>query len=151
MSFKIGVPLISNRSSQITVGLSPFQKKLFYLLQWRPFKIDENCFLFHVKISFRSKFLSYPFGHIKKNGLLRKIRLISKFMTSQPTITIHILSNISRNKGKQTLKFGQLIAYKINIFLRKSCRKWRKETGSWPLLVFQKSFIWGKSKWSAVF
>ena len=60
---------------------------------------------------------------LKKNGLLRKIRLISEFMTSQPTITIHILSNISRNKGKQTIKFGQLIAYKINIFLRKSCRK----------------------------
>ena len=33
-------------------------------------------------------------------------------MASQPgeqTITIHILPNISRNKGNQTMKFGQLI------------------------------------------
>ena len=33
-------------------------------------------------------------------------------MTSQPgqqTVTIHILPNISRSKGNQTLKFGQAI------------------------------------------
>ena len=50
-----------------------------------------------------------------ENGLLRKIRLILKFMTSQPgqqTIATHILSNISRSKGNQTTKFGQLIEYK---------------------------------------
>ena len=38
------------------------------------------------------KFLSWLFGHVE-NGLIRKIRLISKFMTSQPgkeTIAIHI-------------------------------------------------------------
>ena len=42
-------------------------------------------------------------------------------MTSQPgqqTVTIHILSNISRSKGNQTTKFGQLIEYnKRNISL----------------------------------
>ena len=35
-------------------------------------------------------------------------------MTSEPgqqTITIHILPNISRSKGNQTMKFGQLIKY----------------------------------------
>ena len=39
---------------------------------------------------------------LKKNGLIRKIRLISKFMTSQPvkqTIAMHMLPNISRGKG----------------------------------------------------
>ena len=44
-------------------------------------------------------------------------------MTSQPgkqTIAIHILTNIARNKGNQTMKFGQLIEYNIrNIFLEK--------------------------------
>ena len=44
-------------------------------------------------------------------------------MTSQPgleTISIHILPNISQNKGNQTMKFGQLIEHnKINIFLQK--------------------------------
>ena len=45
-------------------------------------------------------------------------------MASQPgkqTITIHILRNISRAKGNQTMKFGQLIEYnQSNIFLQKS-------------------------------
>ena len=45
-------------------------------------------------------------------------------MTSQlgqKTILIHILPNISRSKGNQTMKFGQLIDYKMrNIFLEKS-------------------------------
>ena len=44
-------------------------------------------------------------------------------MTSQPsyqTIAIHILLNISRSKGNQTLIFGQLIEYNMrNFFLRK--------------------------------
>ena len=44
-------------------------------------------------------------------------------MTSQPglqTIAIHILPNISKSKGNQTTKFGQLIEYnKRNTFLRK--------------------------------
>ena len=67
------------------------------------------------------KFWSY-----RKNGLIRKIRLTSKFMTSQPvqqTIAIHILPDISRSKGNQeqwkaTMELGQLIEYnKRNIFL----------------------------------
>ena len=38
--------------------------------------------------------------------------------TGQQIITIKILSNVSRSKGNQTRKFGQLIEYnKRNIFL----------------------------------
>ena len=45
-------------------------------------------------------------------------------MTSQPgkqTIAIHmVLLNISRSKGSETIKFGQLIEYNMrNIFLEK--------------------------------
>ena len=62
------------------------------------------------------------FWSCRKNGLIRKIRLTSKFMTSQPglqTIAIHILPNISQSKGNQTMKFGQFIEYKkINIFFK---------------------------------
>ena len=36
-----------------------------------------------------------------ENGLIKKIRLISYFMTP---IVIHILPNISRSKGKQAMK-----------------------------------------------
>ena len=49
-------------------------------------------------------------------------------MTSQPgyqTIAIHILTNISRTKGNQTIKCGQLIEYNMrNIFLEKSYKMW---------------------------
>ena len=58
-----------------------------------------------------------------ENDLLRKIRLISKFMTSQhgtQTNTIHILLNISRSKGNLAMSFCQLIEYNMrNIFLEK--------------------------------
>ena len=49
---------------------------------------------------------------MKKNGMIRKIRLISKFMTSQPgwqTIKMHVVPNIPRNKSNQTVEIGQLI------------------------------------------
>ena len=54
--------------------------------------------------------------------MIRKIKLTSKFMTSQPglrTIAIHTLSNISQSKGNPTVKFGPLIEYnKRNIFFK---------------------------------
>ena len=42
--------------------------------------------------------------------MIRKLRFISKFMTSKPgkqTIAINIMPNISRNKDNQAKKFGQ--------------------------------------------
>ena len=90
----------------------------------------ENAFYFFLKALFSLKIfklLLRHFGHIEKNGLIRKIRLTSNFMTSQTglqTIAIHILSNISQSKGNQTMTFSQLIEYKKrNIFLQKSCGK----------------------------
>ena len=62
-----------------------------------------------------------------KNDLIGKIKLISKFMASQPgklTIAIHIFPKISKSKKDQTIKFGQLIGCNIrNIFLEKSYTK----------------------------
>ena len=56
---------------------------------------------------------------MSKNGLIRKIRLISKFITSQPgseTNAIHLFTNLSI-KGNQVMIFGQLIERNmINIF-----------------------------------
>ena len=85
-----------------------------------------------------SRYLSFylDFLVIYQNGLIRKIRLISKFMTSQSgqrTIVIHILSNIQRSEGTQTIKFGQLIECNIrNIFLEKSYTKCGGETSPRP-------------------
>ena len=73
---------------------------------------------------------------MQKNSLIRKIRLISKFVTSQPgkqTIPIHILSIISKSKSNQTMKFGQLIEYNMrNIFLEKLFTKYYGETNPRP-------------------
>ena len=80
-----------------------------------------------------------------KSGLIRKVRLISKFTTSQPgkqTIAIHILTNISRSKGNQTMKFGQLIEYDMRtIFLEKSFSKCGRETIPRPFSKKSKSNI----------
>ena len=63
--------------------------------------------------------------------MIRKIRLTSKFKTSQPglqTIATHILPNISKSKSNHTMKFGQLIEYnKRNIFFSKVMQKMRQE------------------------
>ena len=61
-------------------------------------------------------------------------------MMSQPdhqTIILHILPNISRSKGNQTMKFGQLIECNMrNIFLEKSYTKCGGETS--PRLFSEK-------------
>ena len=109
----------------IKVGLSRSKKILCYLLHWKPFRNDEKWFLFHLKSSFRSQdtwvFVT-TFWLYRKNGLIRKIRLTAKFMTSLPglqTVAIHTFANISQSKGNQTMKFSQLIEYyKANIFLQ---------------------------------
>ena len=53
-------------------------------------------------------------------------------MISQPgkeAIAMRILPNISRRKGNQTIKFGQVIEYNMrNIFLQKSHSKCGGET-----------------------
>ena len=57
-------------------------------------------------------------------------------MTPQPgkqTFVIHILSNISKSKGNQTMEFGYLIEYnKRNIFLEKSYTKCGGKTSTRP-------------------
>ena len=71
-----------------------------------------------------------------QNGLIRRMRLISKFITSQPglqTIVIRILASISRSKGNQTMKFGQVVDYNMgNNFLEKSYPKCGEETSPKP-------------------
>ena len=45
-----------------------------------------------------------------ENGLIKKLMLASKFMTSQlGKQVIDTLSIISRNKGNHTMKFRQLV------------------------------------------
>ena len=86
----------------------------------------KNTFYFILK----ALFVIMTLCSCRKNGFIRKIRLISKFITSQPgeqTIAIHMLSKISGSKSNQAMKLGQLIDYnKRNTFLQKLCKKMRQ-------------------------
>ena len=52
-----------------------------------PLKMMKTAFYFILNALFVLKifkFLTWLFSHVEKNGLIKKIRFISKFMTSQP-------------------------------------------------------------------
>ena len=65
---------------EVKVALSPF-KFLFICFNDSPSKfLFLNAFYFILKVLF----IVLTFWACKKNGLINKVRLISKFMTSQP-------------------------------------------------------------------
>ena len=103
---------------------------------WKMYFVSSKKLFLVLKIF---KFFLTTFWSCRKNSLIRKIRFISKFMTSEPNlqkIPIHILPNISQSKGNQRNKFGQLIEHKErNIFLQKLCRKYGWVTSSRPLFI----------------
>ena len=87
-----------------------------------PLKLMKNAFYFTLKAVFVLKIFKFLSVWVTfKNDLIRKIRLISKFITSKhgkQAIAIHIFPNISRSKDSQTMKFGQLTKYNMrNCFL----------------------------------
>ena len=98
----------------------------------------KNAFYSPQKLTSFSRYLSFclDFSVMQQNNFIRKIRLISNFVTSQrgqQSILIHILPSISRNKGKQTMKFDQLIEYNIiNIFFENSYTNYGGETSPRP-------------------
>ena len=84
---------------------------------------------------------------MQKSGLIRKIRLTSKFMTSHlgiSAIAIYKLPNNPKSTGNQTMKFGHLIECNTgNNFLgEKSCTK----CGLFPDL-FLKNWTWLLCLW----
>ena len=59
----------------VKVGLSPSQKSLLYLLQWKSFKNDEKCSCFILKALFVLrifKFLPWSFCHLEKMAWLER-------------------------------------------------------------------------------
>ena len=92
----------------VTVKSDSILPKVICLIE-SPLEVMKNVFLFHLKRSFRSQGILVfvtTFWSCRKNRLIRKIRLTSKFMTLQlglQTIEIHILPNISQRKGNQKM------------------------------------------------
>ena len=71
--------------TKLKVGLSPSKKNFFICFNENRSKSNEKCFLFYLKSSFCSqdiKIFILNFCSCKKNRLIRKIRLILKFLTS---------------------------------------------------------------------
>ena len=127
------------------VGLSPSKKQLFYLFQWKPFKMMKNFFYFILKVFFVLKifeFFSWQKVHMEKAAWLERLdsfqnlwrhNLVNKQLQYQNRSISHEV------KVSQAIKFSQLIEYnKRNIFLQKSCREWGKSTSPRPLFVFFK-------------
>ena len=107
-----------------------------FLATESPLKLMKSAFYFASKAFPLSRYLSFclDFFVLYQNGLVKKIRLISNFLTSQTgkqTFAIHILPIISRRKSNQTMKFGQLIECNMRyIFLEKSYTKCGGKTSS---------------------
>ena len=105
-------------------GLSPFKRLVFICFNEGFLKMMKNVFDFMLKallVLEIYKLLSWLLDYAK-NGLIRNLTLISNFMTprtGQQTsaiyIYIHIQPNISRRKGNQAMRLGQVIEYSIKI------------------------------------
>ena len=102
--WKCGVRQVQNTNTCIVIKgtLSGLRQ---FLATKSPLKTMKSAFYFTLEALFFLKILSFyiDFLVVYKNGLIRKIKLILKFMTSQPgsqTIVIHILPSISRHKRK---------------------------------------------------
>ena len=64
--------------------------------------------------------------------------------SSKQIVAIHILANISRSKGNQTMKSGQLIEYNMrNIFLENSFTKVVEKLFPDPFLNIEIDYIFG--------
>ena len=71
-----------------------------------PLKMTKNVSYFILKLFIFLRYLQSCLGFLvmQENNLIRKTRLISKLLMSQPgkqTIAINILTNISRSKGDE--------------------------------------------------
>ena len=121
-----------------------------FLVTESPLKMMKNAFYFILKAIFVLKIfkcLSWLSAHAEKR-LDWKIRLISKFLASQPgkqAISIHILPSISKSKGNQTMKFGQLVEHHMrNILLEKSLKN---QNYIWVYLDISGSTFWILIQW----
>ena len=82
------------------------------------------------------RYVSFSDVYIEKQ-LDIKAKVIFRIYDVSEWITKYTLPNISRSKGNQTVKFGQLIEYNMNIFLEKSYTKCGRETS--PRSFYKKS------------
>ena len=107
----------------------------------------KHAFYFMIKALF-------SFWDIAIFVFIRKLRLISKFMTShvgQQIITIHILFNISSSQCNQAMKIGQLIEYNIrNIFIKNYTQNMVEKLVPDPFIKIKIELISGPIIWNVI-
>ena len=112
----------------------------FLATERKPLKMIKNVFLSCEKPFFSNvfTFLSWLFGFVEKR-LDKNSKLNFKIYYVTDWTTNNFNTYISRSKGNQAMKIGQLVKYNVrNTFPQKSSRKWGRETSSRPLLLFLK-------------
>ena len=86
----------------------------------------ENGFYFSLKALFVLKIFNFF------------VKVFCFFKVYDVTTSMHIMTSISRSKGNQAMKLGQLVKYNMrNIFLEKSYRKYGGEKLPDPFLKTQ--------------
>ena len=100
----------------------------------RPLKVTKNAFHFMLKALLVLEIFTFL-----SEFLVKKENTFMTSQTEQQIIKIHILLNISRSKGNQTMRFLQLMKLLGKSFLLNSCKKWGWETSSDLLLLFKKA------------
>ena len=106
------------------VGPWPF-KKNFYLLQWKPFKIDEKCCLFHLKSFLRSQdiyIFVLIFGYWGKDT------------SSTP-------SSFCFSRGKSKWSAAQLVYTLIVLHLAYNKNKLHKSLDYWSRYILNFDFV----------
>ena len=125
--------------TQVKVRLSCSKKFVLVYFNGSSLKVIKNAFHFMLTALFVLEifvFSYWRFDYLEK-CLDKMLWLILKIMTSQTgqeIITIHLLPNISRSKGNQIMRFGQLKECN-NIFLEKSYKQCDGETSFRPFYL----------------
>ena len=132
-------------SRSIKVGLATSKKVCVICFIENPFKMMKMAFYFMLKAIFVLKIFHFmSFWSCRRNGLIKQIRLISKFMTCNLVSKQlqQAYCPISHEvKATRSMKLGQLTENnKTNIFLQKLYRKCARETSSRPLFIFKKAY-----------
>ena len=137
--YKLNILSVAVFTHRVHTRASPpvftgFFQKIFHLYSTRSSNLNiskskTNLKLAKTKyrISIRGSTIWKKFIEACLKSIGKTLRSISKFMmpqAGQQIVTIHMLRDISRSKGNQSMIFDQLIQYNVRyIFHQKSCRK----------------------------
>ena len=129
----------------LKVRLSPFKKKLCYLLHWKLGKNDDKCFFISsLKLFSFSRCLSFclclRFWSCRKSDLINcKIHDVTIWLANN--CFKHVAEYLTEwsqpdNETKSINRFS-----KRNIFLQKLCGTWDREIIPRPLFIYWKSLM----------